>query len=198
MKECFDKSLSEVLKYEGGFSNHPSDTGGATNKGITIGTYRRYKGSASVTVDQLKNITEDEVRDIYKKLYWDKVRGDELPPGLDFLTFNMAVNGGPSRGVKLLQSSLGGLDVDGIIGPNTMRKAWLTYLEPRDNSIVTVFDEFESDTNDFYTGIVERNRSQSAFIRGWINRSHAACTFAKDLLLWFDEEYDVSGYEKYL
>jgi len=125
MKANFDFCLKEVLKHEGGWADHPSDPGGATMRGITIGTYRQWKGKA-VTKADLRAITDAEIAAIYKRNYWDKVRGDDLPSGLDFVAFDAAVNSGPSRGAKWLQGALG-VSADGKIGDATLRAASEAY-----------------------------------------------------------------------
>lgn len=121
MEANFQRVLPLVLKHEGGFVNHPSDPGGATNKGITIATMRRYI-DRSATVDDLKRITDAQVAKVYRKHYWDKVRGDDLPSGVDYAVFDFAVNSGPTRAAKYLQSLLL-VKVDGIIGPQTIAAA---------------------------------------------------------------------------
>ena len=121
MKSNFAKCLPEILKHEGGWADHPADPGGATMKGITIGTYRQWKGRA-VTKAELKSISDEEVAAIYKRNYWDKVRGDDLPAGLDLVAFDAAVNSGPSRGARWLQTALG-VAADGKIGPKTIAAA---------------------------------------------------------------------------
>ena len=83
MKQNWERSIKEVLKHEGGYVDHPQDPGGATNLGITLNTYRSYRRNQHLTANDLKNITMDEVYDIYKTMYWDKVRGDDLPSGGD-------------------------------------------------------------------------------------------------------------------
>jgi lysozyme family protein len=94
----FQECLKEILKTEGGYVNHPRDPGGATNKGITIGTLRRYYPGSSV--NDLKNISDDRVASIYKKGYWDVVDGDGLGPGVDLAVFDYAVNSGTGRARK--------------------------------------------------------------------------------------------------
>jgi lysozyme family protein len=121
MKSNFAKCLPEILKHEGGWADHPADPGGATMKGITIGTYRQWKGRA-VTKAELKAISDEEVAAIYKRNYWDKVRGDDLPAGLDLVAFDAAVNSGPARGARWLQTALG-VAADGKIGPKTIAAA---------------------------------------------------------------------------
>ena len=67
MQDNFEKSLEIILHHEGGFVDHPEDPGGATNKGITLDTYSGYLGRKA-TVDELKNIPDDHVKDIYKNI----------------------------------------------------------------------------------------------------------------------------------
>ena len=100
----FAAALSAVLLHEGGWANNPKDPGGATMKGVTLATYRRYRPGA--TKEQLRNISDEELRTIYRDGYWDEVRGDDLPSGIDFATFDFAVNSGPSRAAKFLQRVL--------------------------------------------------------------------------------------------
>jgi len=121
MDRNFAKALKLVLQYEGGFVNHPKDPGGATNKGITIATFRRYVNSKG-TVDDLKHISDAEVAKVYRKQYWDAIKGDDLPDGIDFATFDFAVNSGPGRAAKYLQRAVGVPD-DGKIGPATISAA---------------------------------------------------------------------------
>jgi lysozyme family protein len=124
-KNNFDRCLPEILRHEGLWADHPDDPGGATMKGITIGTYAQWKGR-KVTKDELRRITDAEVAAIYRRNYWDKVRGDDLPSGLDLVAFDAAVNSGPSRGARWLQQALG-VTADGAIGPATLAAARKQY-----------------------------------------------------------------------
>ena len=121
MKTNFDRCLSEVLQHEGGWVDDPHDPGGATMRGITIGTFRAWKGRA-VTKAELRAISDADLRAIYRQKYWDAVRGDDLPAGLDLVAFDAAVNSGVSRGAKWLQTALG-VAADGKIGPATLAAA---------------------------------------------------------------------------
>ena len=121
MRDNFAACLRETLAHEGGWADHPRDPGGATMKGITIGTYRDWKGRP-VTKAELRAITDAEVAAIYRRWYWEPVRGDDLPAGLDLVAFDGAVNSGPSRGAKWLQSALR-VTADGKIGPATIAAA---------------------------------------------------------------------------
>lgn len=125
MKDNFTKCLPEILRHEGGWADHPDDPGGATMKGITIGTYSQWKGR-KVTKAELKAIPDSEVAAIYKRNYWDRVKGDDLPSGLDLVAFDAAVNSGPARGARWLQQALGVAE-DGKIGPATLAAARKQY-----------------------------------------------------------------------
>lgn len=121
MKKNWKKSLESVLTHEGGFSNHRNDPGGATMKGITLGTYRRHYGR-DLTVAQLKRIPDAHVETIYRKHYWDKCRCDELPSGVDLMVFDAAVNSGITRSARWLQEVIV-VKKDGRIGPITVSAA---------------------------------------------------------------------------
>jgi lysozyme family protein len=121
MKDNFERCLAEVLKHEGGWADHPKDPGGATMKGVTIGTFAQFKGR-KVTKEELRAISDADLRAIYRRKYWDVVKADDLPAGLDLVAFDAAVNSGPSRGAKWLQDGLG-VASDGKVGPMTIRAA---------------------------------------------------------------------------
>lgn len=117
----FEKAVEHVLKHEGGFVQHPRDPGGATKFGITRETFSRAKKRAA-SINDVRRLSRKEAIAIYRQLYWDAVRADELPAGLDLATFDLAVNSGPSRAVKMLQTALG-VEADGIVGPVTLGAA---------------------------------------------------------------------------
>lgn len=118
MKINFAQALGLTLRHEGGFVSHPKDPGGSTNKGVTLATFSLYLGRKA-SVDELKMISDTQLCEIYRKQYWDKVRGDDLPGGLDFCVFDFAVNSGPGRAAKMLQD-LVGAEADGSIGHKTV------------------------------------------------------------------------------
>jgi lysozyme family protein len=119
--ETFDRALALVLDLEGGFVDHPKDPGGATNLGITRATLAKAR-RGPVTVADVRALTCAEARTIYRSLYWDAVRADDLPAGLDLAVFDYAVNSGPARAVRALQAVLG-IAQDGKIGPRTIPAA---------------------------------------------------------------------------
>jgi lysozyme family protein len=130
----FKTSLDKVLVHEGGFSNNPKDPGGATMKGVTQAVYDGFRAKNGLPKQSVKAISDAELQTIYKKQYWDAVKADELPPGVDYVVFDGAVNSGPSRSVKWLQQALG-VTVDGVIGPATLRAAATSTPGPLIDSI---------------------------------------------------------------
>lgn len=118
MDSNFAFALAHVLVHEGGYVDHPKDPGGATNKGITIATFRKWVKKDGTKAD-LRNITDDQVAKVYRKAYWNAVRGDDLPSGVDYAVFDFGVNSGPSRAARYLQSVVG-VTQDGKIGPITL------------------------------------------------------------------------------
>ena len=170
MESNFFKSLDIVLKHEGGFVDHPDDPGGATNKGITHKTYSDFLGRPLEDVDELKNIPDEHVQLIYKQGYWDKVKGDDLPSGVDFAIFDWAVNSGPGRAAKALQKAVGAT-ADGAIGPKT-----LAAVEAADAAeiIKAVADEREA----FYRSL----RTFNTFGKGWLRRNKETRDFALEMV----------------
>ena len=110
-----------ILATEGGYVDHEDDPGGATNMGITINTLSNWRGR-KVTKEELKNISYQEVMDIYKTNYWDTIQASKMPVGISYAVFDYAVNSGAARAVKDLQRTLGfsGRSVDGIVGVQTL------------------------------------------------------------------------------
>lgn len=102
----YNESLKRLLAHEGGYSNHPSDPGGPTNWGITIIDARKYwKFNASS--DDVRSMPLSTARGIYKEKYWNALRCDELPAGVDYAVFDYGVNSGIGRSGKVLRRVLG-------------------------------------------------------------------------------------------
>jgi lysozyme family protein len=118
MKHNWDEALKHTLKYEGGYVNHPSDPGGMTNLGVTKRVWEEWTGKPATEAD-MRSLTPEMVSPLYKKRYWDAVRGDDLPSGVDLCVFDCAVNAGVGRASKFLQQAVG-VTADGQIGPMTI------------------------------------------------------------------------------
>ena len=119
MKGNFDQCFKITLVYEGGFSDHPKDPGGMTNLGVTRAVWEDYL-NRDVTEAEMRALTPDIVKPLYKAKYWDAIRGDDLPSGLDAVVYDFAVNSGPARAAKFLQRLVGATE-DGKIGPGTLK-----------------------------------------------------------------------------
>jgi lysozyme family protein len=118
MKENWDKSFEMVLKHEGGFVNHPKDPGGMTNLGVTRSAWEAFI-NRKVTEDEMRALTPEGVKPFYKALYWDRIKGDSLPDGVDYAAYDLAVNSGPHRAAQYLQQ-IAGVTADGMIGPKSL------------------------------------------------------------------------------
>jgi lysozyme family protein len=118
MKANFEPALKAILHHEGGFVNHPDDPGGMTNLGVTKKVWEEWLGH-EVDEKAMRSLTPERVTLLYKAKYWDKIKGDALPDGVDYVVFDAAVNSGPGRAVKWLQACVG-VEQDGGIGPKTL------------------------------------------------------------------------------
>lgn len=162
----FDECLKFVLAREGGYVNHKNDRGGSTNKGITQKTYDAHRDKLGIERQPVRDITSDEVSDIYKSGYWNTAKCGVIKEPIDLMTFDASVNHGPGRAAKLLQSALG-IDADGKIGPKTIEAVNEEFSA---NRMAELIDNMIAIRLDFYHSIVERDPSQEVFIKGWENR----------------------------
>lgn len=110
----FARCLAHTLEFEGGWSNHPADPGGATMRGVIQRVYDNYRVNRGLPKQTVRNISEAELQEIYRKNYWDLVKGDNLATGVDLATFDFGVNSGPSRANKYLANAIGGTSVQTI------------------------------------------------------------------------------------
>ena len=157
MKDNWQQSFQLMLKSEGGFANHPSDPGGMTNLGVTKATWENWIGRQSDEAE-MRGLTPERVEPMYRKKFWDAVRGDELPAGISYLCFDFAVNAGAGRSIKTLQSAVG-VTPDGGFGPITM--AAVQAVDP-----VELIERFSQAKEDFYRSL----NTFSVFGKGWLNR----------------------------
>ena len=118
MKGNFDACFDMVIKSEGGFVNHPRDPGGMTNLGVTRSAWEAYLGR-DVSEDDMRSLTPDRVKPFYKAMYWDRIKGDSLPAGVDYAAYDLAVNSGPAKAARFLQE-IAGVVADGVIGPKSL------------------------------------------------------------------------------
>jgi lysozyme family protein len=123
MRSNYAEALKRVLVHEGGYANHPADPGGETMKGVTKRVYDAYRRKRGLGSQNVRYISKTELEDIYRAQYWDVIKGDELPSGVDYAVFDAAVNSGPGQGAKWLQRALDTQRVDGVVGDVTLTKA---------------------------------------------------------------------------
>jgi lysozyme family protein len=163
----FEKAIQKVLRHEGGYVHHPRDPGGETNFGITDRLDGKVdglidvdgNGSGDITVKALR---EEQARVIYKREFWDKMRGDEIKnQQVAEIVFDAYVNMGP-RALKLLQKEIG-VEADGVFGPVTI--SILNLASP-----VVVFNQFKDARIYFYKDLVKRKPELKVFEKGWMNR----------------------------
>ena len=157
-----DIALTKVLGWEGGFANDPHDSGGATYRGVTIGTYARYcklKGRPAPTVDDLKRLDHATIRDIADTLYWKKILGDRiLNQSIADLCFDCVWGSGTGY-IKIIQKVLG-VTADGIFGNQT-----LTYLNGYNPQRV-LFDKLWQRRKAYLAGC----KSAKYYLKGWMRR----------------------------
>ena len=157
MKENWEQCFALVLKHEGGFVNHPKDPGGMTNLGVTRTNWELFLDH-DVTEADMRALTPEMVKPFYKKNYWDRIRGDELPSGVDYAAYDLAVNSGTGRAAKYLQQ-IAGVTADGVIGPQSLKAIQKCDAEDVVDEICNMRMDFLKNLNTFDT-----------FGKGWTSR----------------------------
>lgn len=161
MKSNYSTALKLVLQFEGGFSDTDGDHGGPTNFGVIQSEYDTYRKRKGLPTRSVRDIGQAEVGDIYH-LYWQAVRGDDLPVGVDMILFDTGVNMGTVTAIKMLQRALK-VAVDGHLGLQT--------LGALDNhaALPQVEAAFYAARERRYRSIAKR-KGQSKFLKGWLSR----------------------------
>lgn len=160
------KLVPIILKWEGGFVNDPDDLGGATNKGITIATYTKYRKDKKLqppTIADLKNIPNNEWMDILKTYYWDRWQADRIS---NQSIANILVDwvwASGAHGIKRPQRLLE-VEDDGIVGVITL-SALNSYTNQHE-----LFEIIKADRVKFINDICLRRPVNAKFKRGWLNR----------------------------
>lgn len=168
MRHNWETALAHVLRYEGGYVNHPSDPGGMTNLGVTKRVWEEWIGRPATEAD-MRSLTPELVGPLYKKRYWDAVSGDLLPSGVDLCVFDCAVNAGVGRASKFLQQAAG-VTADGQIGPKTIEA--VTKL-PADE----IVEKFSNLREAHYKSLP----TFQTFGKGWMNRLASVEAESKDM-----------------
>lgn len=171
MSDGFNAALAFVLAHEGGFSDHPNDPGGATNKGVTLATFSRFLGREA-TVAELKRISDARVSEIYRAGYWVKAACDRWPPAAALLVFDAAVNQGPRAAIEFLQRAVK-VKADGVVGPLT--RAAVEKAAARD--LAALVDEIAARRMAHYGSL----STFGTFGLGWSRRLMAAHGRAREI-----------------
>jgi lysozyme family protein len=157
------QALAKVLVHEGGYVNHPKDPGGATNQGVIQRTYDAYRKGKKLPIRSVKQMTPAERDDIYDRQYWDAVKADQLPAGVDYVVFDGAVNSGPMQSIKWLQRALQPVytgQIDGVMGLATL--AALNATNNHDALVDRICDR--------RLAFLKALRTWGTFGRGWKSR----------------------------
>lgn len=145
MKNNYNFAVTELLKSEGGYTNDPSDSGGATNFGITIGDYRRYINKNG-TPDDVRRMTVAQAKAIYKTKYWDAIDGDKLESGVDYTCFDYGVLAGLGR-------------------PRACLAKFSTLTGAK------LIDAINDERTGFLTRLATNRPKDKKFLRGWLTRT---------------------------
>ena len=156
MLKTFDEIIEQVLEHEGGYVDDPTDSGGETKYGISKKAYPN---------EDIKGLTVERAKELYKRDYWDRFKVDNLPDRIRHIYFDMCVNMGGGRATKILQEACNSknsykIDVDGGIGKNTIKaSANLEDFRLRAYRVM------------FYAELVMKKPEQERFWVGWFRRS---------------------------
>lgn len=175
-----EKLVDFILKWEGGYSDHPNDPGGATNMGVTIGTMKslglKYDKNNDKKIDKkdVKLITKQDAIDIMKVHYWDKVKADQITSQAvaNILVDWFWMSGtNASKGIQRLV----GVTDDGIIGKNSLAAINETIKKDEEKFVEQLYKARKQ----FYTNIINRNKKLESFRKGWTNRLNDLINYNK-------------------
>ena len=168
MKQNFEAALKHVLVSEGGYVDHPADPGGRTNLGVTQKVWEEWVGH-DVDEQTMRSLTPEMVAPLYEKNYWDRIKADNLPSGVDYAVFDASVNSGVSRAIRWLQACVN-VDADGVIGPKTL--AAVNAANPD-----TLIDDYSKRRLSFLMDL----KHWPTFGRGWSRRVNEVDQQAKKM-----------------
>lgn len=146
----FDEAFDRLIGNEGGYVNDPRDPGGETNWGISKRSYPALN---------IKALTRDDAKALYRRDFWERGHMDQLPPALAFQAFDAAVNHGISRAIRLVQLAAGVVD-DGQVGPKTLAAVSA-------KSVTDMLMLFVAERLLFWTGL----DTWATFGKGWARRA---------------------------
>lgn len=174
MNGDFQIALSHVLKSEGGYVDNPCDPGGMTNFGVTASVWGEWVGHIP-SEKEMRALTPEKVAPLYKRKYWDAIKGDNLPAGLDYCVFDCAVNSGVGRSIKILQEALG-VHLSGAIDDPTLAAIRAHCITPNDTKILIT--DFCNKRLQFWKSLP----IYSEFGAGWAKRGYQVMQTALDMV----------------
>lgn len=148
----FDQAFTRLLGHEGSYSNDPRDNGGETMWGITVKVAR-----ANGYFEDMEAMPQSVAKGIYKRMYWDAIKADQLPASCRYDVFDAAVNSGVTQAIKWLQRSVSVPD-DGILGPFTLQ------------AVSVVGNDIKARFNAHRLEFMASLPTWPAFGRGWARR----------------------------
>lgn len=163
----FEIAIPHVLAWEGGYVNHPADPGGETNRGITDRLDGKVDGLVDLDGDgfgdvDIKGLTEDEAKQVYKRRFWDRMQGDKIESQhIANILFDGFVNCG-FNGIRIMQRILH-LKEDGVVGPKTLSAINCAHE-------VTLYESYKQERMNYYVELADKKPALNVFLKGWLNR----------------------------
>ena len=170
MKWNFEQCMEWLLAHEGGYVDHPEDPGGETNLGVTQRVYKRWCMEQDYQPKDMRDLTPEDVTPIYRANYWQAIAGDELSSGLDWCCFDFAVNAGPARSARSIQTIVK-VKADGAIGK-------ITLAAIASHDAASLIDALHDRRQRFY----EKLKTFEHFGKGWTRRNQETKEQAHQLL----------------
>ncbi len=183
MSNRFEEMVEHVFKHEGGYVDHPSDPGGATNFGVSIRALRQLEsgnlaewdidGDGDVDADDMRLLTKEQAREFYREHFWFAELDELDAPIHAGKLFDMGVNMGRRQAGRIFQRAIQrfstGLVADGIVGPATVNAANVLI---RSGQGAHAFVDLAAEQARFYFGLVDAKRSREVFLLGWLRRAY--------------------------
>jgi len=181
MTEAFQRAYENTAKWEGGYVNDPKDRGGETYNGISRKNFPKWEGwniidNAKIIDDETIEKLEGLTQEIYLESFWKPIRGDDIAiidEKIAMYVYDMAVNHGVKRGVKLFQKALNDclavkdeVKPDGVLGDRTVKALIMANPEQ-------LLQTMKDTRHSFFLSIIRSHKEQEHFKKGWLRRTHS-------------------------